>query len=475
MGMQVEWTGTEATALREALGLTQLRFASRAGIAKSTVTKWRSRGDAIVLGDKCAAILDTMLARATPEQRARFAATVEKQFVYDTTAPVVVPWIPGIWTADSTSVADSLIREDLILDRRQVGRALLGVVVGTHLLEPLERWLLSSPEGTRPRIAAVGVGFQEAIELENAARIFREWDDQFGGGLRRKAVIGQLSEVNEMLRDPHAPEIKRRLTRTKALLAETAATMSWDSGRQNKAQQYYAMAVRAAKEADDPALCANAMAGMARQLLSLDHYGLAAGHETAERARAADALELIRLAQDQFGDRITATMRAMLHAREAWAFGKLGRPTAFRRASDRAHEALSDSDPSSDPYWINYFDAAELAGTVGGRLLEMARREPAFAPAAAEQIDRAIRLRRPNRRRSAALDQLGMVEARLIEREVEEACRIGETAIEAVGKTASDRVQKKLIKLYRATEQFVQIGRVAELRGQMMPLLVATA
>nr|WP_223884931.1 helix-turn-helix transcriptional regulator [Nocardia colli] len=475
MGMQVKWTGTEATALREALGLTQKRFASRAGIAKSTVTKWKHRGGAIVLGDKCAAILDTMLARATAEQRARFGAAVESQLADDPTDPVVALWVPGIWTAESTAVVDSLIGEDLTLDRRQVGRALLGVVVGTHLLEPLERWLLSSAEVTPPRVTAVGVGFQEAVELENAARIFREWDDQFGGGLRRKAVIGQLSEVNELLRDSHPPEIKRRLTRTKALLAETAATMSWDSGRQSKAQQYYAMAVRAAKEADDPALCANAIAGMARQLLSLDHYGLAAGRESVERERAMDALELIRLAQDQFGHRITATTRAMLHTREAWAFGKLGRPTAFHRAGDRAHQALSESDPSADPYWINYFDAAELAGTLGGRLLEMARREPAFATAAAEQIDHAIQLRRPGRRRSAALDQLGMMEARLIEGEVEEACRIGETAVEAVGKTASDRVQKKLIKVYRATEQFVQVGRVAELRGQMKPLLLATA
>ncbi|WP_234391030.1 hypothetical protein [Nocardia suismassiliense] len=50
----------------------------------------------------------------------------------------------------------------------------------------------------------------------------------------------------------------------------------------------------------------------------------------------------------------------------------------------------------------------------------------------------------------------------------------GGPAVEAVGKTASDRVQKKLIKVYRATEQFARVGRVAELRGQMKPLLLAT-
>ncbi|MFQ6397932.1 helix-turn-helix domain-containing protein [Nocardia sp. KC 131] len=473
--MQVKWTGTEATALREALGLTQKRFAARAGIAKSTVTKWRHLGDAIELGDKCTGIMETMLARATPEQRARFITAVEANLTDDSSVDSVgAPWVPGIWTAESTVVADDLIREDLVLDRRQVGRALVGVVVGAHLLEPLERWLLSASEVTPARVTAVGVGLQEAIELENAARIFREWDDQFGGGLRRKAVIGQLSEVNDLLRDSHPPEIKRSLRRTLALLAETAATMSWDSGRQQKAQQYYMLAIRAARAADDPALCANAMAGMARQLLSLDHYGLAAQRESVERERATDALEVIRLAQDQFGDRVTPTVQAMLYTREAWVYGKLGRPTAFRRICDNAHEALSNSDASADPYWINYFDAAELAGTIGGRLLDMARRESAFALEAADHIEQAIQLRQPNRRRSSALDQLGMVEARFIEGEVEEACRIGQNALAVVGQTASDRVRKKLVKLYSRTEEFANVGVMAELRDRMRPL-VATA
>lgn len=473
--MQVKWTGTEATALREALGLTQDRFAARGGVAKSTVKKWANLRETIVLGEKCAAIMDTMLARATAQQRARFIAALDVRVIDDDSAEsVAVPWIPGIWTTESTAVTDSLVREDLMLDRRQVGRALVGVVVGAHLLEPLERWLVSTSSPS-PSLAAVGVGLQEAVELENAARVFREWDDAFGGGLRRKAVIGQMSEVNELLRDSQPPEIKRRLRRTLALLAETAATMSWDSGRQEKAQQYYMIAIRAAKAADDPALCANAMAGMARQLLSLDHYGLAARRERVERERATDALEVIRMAQDQFGSRVTPAVAAMLHTREAWAYGKLGRPTAFRRACDKAGETLGDSNPDAEPYWINYFDAAEHAGTVGGRLLEMARREPVFAAEAAEQIGSAIRLRRPNRRRSAALDHLGMVEARLIEGELEEACRIGDDALNVVGQTASDRVQKKLTKLYSRTDQFASVSAVAQLRDRMRPLLVATA
>ncbi|MEV5840297.1 hypothetical protein [Nocardia sp. NPDC052112] len=366
-----------------------------------------------------------------------------------------------MWTADATIVANDLTREDLILDRRQISKALLGVVIGAPLLEPLEWWLRHGSAITIPGCARPGVGVQEVEQLENAARVFRAWDDQHGGGLRRKAVVGQLSEVNELLREAHPPEIRRRLAGTMAQLAETAAMMSWDSGQQTLAQRYYALAVRAAREADDPAFCALALAGMARQLLSL--------------GRPSDALELIRLAQNYAAGHLTQTAEAMLHTREAWAYGQLGRTTAFRKTCEKAYEAFEHSEPGVDPYWIHYFDAAELSGTLGGRLLDIARRDQSFAGEAAGYIDRAIQLRQPDRRRSAALDQLGMVEARLIEGEPEEACRAGHAALQVVEQTASDRVAKKLARVYNRTEQFVNVGVVAELRERMRPLVAATA
>ena len=32
--------------------------------------------------------------------------------------------------------------------------------------------------------------------------MFRQWDAQCGGGLRRKAVVGQLHEVTDLLQEP---------------------------------------------------------------------------------------------------------------------------------------------------------------------------------------------------------------------------------------------------------------------------------
>lgn len=467
--MQKAWTGADATALRKALGMSQREFAEKTDISLSVVKKWACRGETVTLPPEFAEMMNTHLeVRATPEQRASYFAyrqTRVETLVLDdpqpSTGPTAAQWDPRIWAADCNAVASELTRKDLMLDRRQAGRALLGIAVGASLLEPLERWLLQAGQTTPARPTALPrAGLQEVDQLENAARIFREWDDQYGGGLRRKAVVGQLDEVNDLLDQHHPEAIRRRLLGVQAQLAETAATMSWDSGHQATAQRYYILAIKAAQAAGDRVFAANAISGMARQLLGLN--------------RAGDALELIRLAQDHAAHDATPTIHAMLRTREAWAYANLGRPSAFHRTWDKAVEDMTSSTPENDPHWIGYFDQAEFTGTIGGRLLEMAKHTPEFAGEAAEQIEQAITLRKPKRLRSAALDQLGLAEARLIEGEVDEACRLGQEALTTVEKTTSDRVLVKMREIYERTERLANVSPVAALRDRMCPLLEAT-
>jgi hypothetical protein len=296
-------------------------------------------------------------------------------------------------------------------------------------------------------------------QLENAARIFRHWDDQFGGGLRRKAVVGQLNEVADLLRGPHPDDIRIRLFGVMAYLAETAAIMSWDSGHQPSAQRYYALALRAAVAAGDRPFAANVLAGMARQLLYLD--------------RPQDALELVRVAQDRSGPHATATVQAMLYTREAWAYANLGRLAAFRRAATKAENALAEAKPTEDPYWITYFDVAELDGTTGGRLLELAQQDHSLAVEAADRIGQAVARRRPGRLRSSALDHIGLTKARLIQGELEEAARVGHEAAAQVERTPSNRVQVKLAALYRHTNRHAGVPAVTDLRDRLRSLLAA--
>lgn len=365
-------------------------------------------------------------------------------------------WAP----VDTTEIVSHFTRKDLAVDRREAVRATAGVVFGSALLEPLERWLAGSAEQpTRARPGAIG--YQEIAQIERAARLFREWDDQFGGGLRRKAVVGQLNEVADLLRDSYPNEIRRRLFGAMAQLAETAAIMSWDSGQQTLAQHYYVLALRAAKPAGDRAFVANIMAGMARQLLYLGH--------------ASDALELVRVAQEGSAGAATPTVRSMLYTREAWAYAKQGRVSAFRRATSKAEEALTDAKPAEDPYWISYFDSAELAGTTGGRLLDLAHEHKELADETAGRIEQAIAERPEGHLRSSALDHIGLAEARLIQGDLDEVVCWGHGATAIVEQTLSDRVRVKLVQLYQHTAAHNKKVAISALRDRIRSLLMASS
>ncbi|ANZ16658.1 hypothetical protein SNOUR_16795 [Streptomyces noursei ATCC 11455] len=245
-----------------------------------------------------------------------------------------------------------------------------------------------------------------------------------------------------------------------AQLAGTAATMAWDSGLQRRAQDYYLLALRSAHAAGDTAFGANVLAGMARQML----YG----------DRPQDALELVRLAQDRVRATAGARLRAMLHTREAWAYAVMGRGTDFQRATGQAQEALAATSLSDEPYWINYFDAAELAGVTGGRLLELARQAPReHALSAAEAIHTALEQRAPDARRSYALDWIGLAECHFLVGDTTEAVRSTRQAVNVAGLTQSARVRHQLSRLYPYTVGREVPGSLREVRDQIRSLLAA--
>ena len=343
------------------------------------------------------------------------------------------------------------------MDRRAASRSLASVTIGAALLDALEGWL--QPVAVASERRRVGrLGRREAEQLEETARLMRQWNRQLGGGLRRRAVLGQLAEVVEALNEPQAEHIERRLYRVMADLAGTAAGMAWDAGKQRAAQDYYTLALRAAHAGGDSLFGANVLAAMARQML---HRG---------QNRPQDALELVRLAQEGTRGVAGPRVRAMLHTREAWAYASLGRPGAFRRATEQAADALADAGPAGEePYWIAYFGAAELAGVTGGRLLDLARREPSggYAAAAAEQIGAAVELRGTEAARSHALDWAGLAECSWIVGDVRTAVQHTHRAIEVAALTPSTQVRQKLERLYPYTVTHAAHPAVRETRCRL--------
>jgi transcriptional regulator with XRE-family HTH domain len=70
----VVWTGRESAALRNARRMSVRAFAYHLGVSDRVVSKWEAGGPSIRPRPFNQAALDTSLARATPSERARFAA-----------------------------------------------------------------------------------------------------------------------------------------------------------------------------------------------------------------------------------------------------------------------------------------------------------------------------------------------------------------------------------------------------------------
>jgi hypothetical protein len=116
------------------------------------------------------------------------------------------------------------------------------------------------------------IGTDEISELEQAVTLFRRWDASGAGGLRRKAVAGQLNAVAESLRDDHPREITMRLFQVTAELAQLAGWMAYDQGLSGAAQRYYLLALHACRDSMSPGLGAKVIGDMTQLSTALGNY-----------------------------------------------------------------------------------------------------------------------------------------------------------------------------------------------------------
>ena len=318
----------------------------------------------------------------------------------------------------------------------------------------------SCPDGRARVLRPLGLSNPELQLLEQTIRMFRRWDAQCGGGLRRTAVVGQLHEVTDLLQESHPGRVRRRLFRITAELAELAGWMSYDVGLQPAAQKYFVLALHAAKEAGDRPFGAYVLANMSRQLI---HLG-----------RGEDALELIHLAQ--YGSRDTATPRtqAMLHALEARAHATIGQPGRCRRAARMAEDTFADCrSDDGDPDWIRFFTEAELNAENAHSYRDLAYstgRAGRYAALAEPVMARAVTLfaqeaeQEGGYQRSYALNLVGLASVRLLQGEPVACAELVTRALEVARLVRSERVDNRIrCTAAAARREFGEVAEVAQL------------
>ncbi|UGQ10612.1 hypothetical protein LO772_27810 [Yinghuangia sp. ASG 101] len=385
--------------------------------------------------------------------------------------PEELPWS----TKRTVDALTEFTGMDLMLNRRGFVGTGFALVAGPVLVTNFDRWLAvgSSAPGASDAAAAIGppraagfgthaayapvdagpVGADEVAALEHAVTIFRAWDANRGGGLQRKAVVGQLNEVGNLLTADNAAPVRQRLWAVAANLSVLAGWMSHDVGLNPTAQNYFVIGAHAAREAGDLPRAAEALSRAARQMV---HLG-----------RPRDALSLIELAQRTAGERATPTTRAMFHTVEAWAQASLGRSADCRRTLGLAEREFTRSQPQNNPDWIGFFDDADLHGMQALIYRTLAETDPSSARPAQEHAEKAMELRAQGHQRSQTFDLISLASAYLLDNQPDAGARYARLAIRATGDVSSHRTWDRLAEMRRLTGRYKDVPEIRRLHEEI--------
>jgi hypothetical protein len=262
------WSGLLAAALREALRMTEARFAKYLGASPRAVAGWEAHPEVVPVRVMQEA-LDTALTRATDEQKARFIGLVGGQ-------SLVV-------------VANSVVHvvEEAGTDRRYV---LQTAAAGLATLVPLDALERITQMVSGPVDAALVADHERfADALAGLHRSMRP--DVLAGSVTRQADI-----AFHLLDLPMPTALRRRLDVVAVELYAQAANLALAVGDRTAARRCFALAQSVADDSGDATLRAQAL-GVSSLFHSPESYGWRSGNskravalltEAADYARAAD-------------------------------------------------------------------------------------------------------------------------------------------------------------------------------------------
>ncbi|KNB52779.1 hypothetical protein [Streptomyces caatingaensis] len=328
-----------------------------------------------------------------------------------------------------------------------------GAAPGEGGPRPPDRPRPAVPRQRAERAPGGRVSMGDIAALRSVGELFRTLDHAYGGGHARQALVRYLEhEAEPMLRGTYGEATGRRLFGAAADLTRLAGWTSYDIAAHGLAQRYYVQALRLAQAAGDRAYGSYVLVTMSRQAVYLGH-----GRE---------AVQLARVAQQGVGSGAPPVVQSLLHAIEARGHGVLGEVRACSASLARAERALETARPTDDvPYWIRFFDEAELADEFAHchRDLQQWR-------AAAQHAERSLQLRAAGYARSRLFCKVVLACARLGLGELEQACQLGAEAAQAAGEMRSVRAVEYVREFERRLEPYRDAAAVRAYREKVAAL-----
>jgi transcriptional regulator with XRE-family HTH domain len=421
---------------RKALGHSQEDLASLVGVDRSTVIRWervetdpqpwhrRKLAAALrVSADELTELLEAVCEVPGRADGYTLRASVSLNFSQSSAA---VPLIEGFSAHDLSS-------------RRKILEQ-LSILSGAALIRPIRQWVASLPVGRD-----YPSDLDHLDELRDAVKQFRRWDASGVGGLKRKAVVGQLNAVAESVHETTDAATRAKLLPIMAELAQLAGWIAYDHGLAGAAQRYYLLALHACREAGPAtlALGVKVIGDMTQLSTALGNYG--------------DSLDLAQTGLYALPRAESRLVRAELLGLEARAYAQLGRREAS--AAARSAEACVDvwheaADDGPAPDWLHYMNQAEVDCLAANTYTQLAlqagdpTRWRAYAGRAEYHTLQARQTRANGYDRSRILDEIRLAKVRLSQREPAESVGVATTALSWAGPVRSSVVHDWLIRFH---------------------------
>ncbi|MEV1288041.1 helix-turn-helix transcriptional regulator [Micromonospora sp. NPDC049679] len=221
-------------------------------------------------------------------------------------------------------------------------------------------WLITDP----PQVYEVRSGRRiddATVEhVERRVHQLRLLDDHVGGVKTHEIVTAELAVTAGLLREAaYTERVGRRLLVAIGELCQLAGYVATDAGRYAEAERLYLAGMRAAQAGGDVPGAANNLSTLAYQ-----------------EANVGDPRKAVTLARSAYcgaRDAASATTRALLLERVAWAHARADESEPAVGALDAVENAFTHRQPADDPAWVYWLSADETA-VMAGRVWTQLRR-----------------------------------------------------------------------------------------------------
>lgn len=447
--------GAQLAARRQAAGETQRSLAHKLPYSRSTIAGvetgrqhapvafWKSCDELLDAGG---ALLDSYrsLEAAISAQAGECAET--EVAAVRSLAQLGLGWQSTLNGAVASVVGISESVKELARDLAPTTTAASSVATLRWLLAPLDR----QPQRAhgdrlvgRNDVAAVMAMHQSLSQLD---------DTHGGGAVLHMALTYLRHDVAPLLRGRYSAGIGKALFAATSQLIMALAWMAYDAAHHDLARRSMIQALRLSHAAGDRSFGGRVLAAMSHQALHLGAVD--------------EAIDLARAAVEGTGGRATPGAQAMFAATEARAQAIYGNQGECQRLIGLAERAFDRVQVDTEPSWIGFIDEGELAGKFGRcfRDLGQMRQADSFLALSMQRHKQIYP-------RSRAITQLIWASTYVRHGELEEACRLGNDALIAIGPIRSERTRDYLRELHNDLAPHHHVSVVADFLEQARSLL----